>query len=285
MLSGYVESQLIFLGVNILMAFSVYLPHTAGLISLGQGGFMAIGAFTSALLTQAGVPFPAALGAGALLAAITGALVSAPAIRIRGIYLIIATLGFGEIVRVFFLNFEPTGAAYGMPGIQPHTTLAWVGGCCVVIGLILWRMRALPIGRASVAVHEDEDAAEAMGIHLFRTKLFAFSGGALIAGLAGALYAHYAQFIDPAQFGFIRSADAFLFVVLGGAANPLGSVIGATVVSLVPEALRALSGALPESMSSFHPENWRMSLFAVLLIACAIWRPGGLVSWKAKNRR
>src|SRR4051794_30593651 len=117
MISSYVESLLIFLGVNMLMALSVYLPTSAGLISLGQGGFMAIGAFASALLTRNDCPFAIALLAGGLLAALVGALVAAPAVRIRGMYLIIATLGFGEIVRVFFVNFEMTGGASGMPGI------------------------------------------------------------------------------------------------------------------------------------------------------------------------
>src|ERR1700761_9285639 len=131
MLSGYTESLVIFVGVNMLMAMSVYLPTTAGLISLGQGGFMAIGAFASAALTRSDCPFALALTAGALLAAGVGALVAAPAIRIRGIYLIIATLGFGEIVRVFFVNFELTGGASGMPGIPALTTVPWVGSAVV----------------------------------------------------------------------------------------------------------------------------------------------------------
>lgn len=270
MISSYVESLLIFLGVNMLMALSVYLPTSAGLISLGQGGFMAIGAFASAMLTRNDCPFVVALLAGGLLAALVGALVAAPAVRIRGIYLIIATLGFGEIVRVFFVNFEATGGASGMPGIHALTTLPWVIGSCVVVALVLWRLKTTPLGRAFAAIHEDEVAAEAMGIHLLVTKLIAFSGGAFIAGLAGGLFAHYALFIDPSQFGFPRSAEAFLFVVLGGSGNPLGPILGATVVTLLPELLR-------------FAQDWRMSFFAVLLIVCAIWRPGGLVAANSRS--
>jgi branched-chain amino acid transport system permease protein len=271
MFSSYTESLVVFLGINVLMAFSVYLPSAAGLISLGQGGFMAIGAYTSALLTRSGLPFPVAFAAGGCLAAIVGVLVAAPAVRIRGIYLIIATLGFGEIVRILFVNLDFAGGASGLSGVQPLTTLPWVTASCVIVALILWRLRRTTLGRAIIAVHEDETAAEAMGINLLRTKLIAFGGGAFIAGLAGGLYAHYALFIDPAQFGFSRSAEAFLYVVLGGAGNPLGPVIGAAVVTLLPEFLRFL-------------QDWRMSFFAVLLIVCAIWRPGGLVATRAPSR-
>lgn len=271
MLSGYTESLVIFLGVNMLMAMSVYLPTSAGLISLGQGGFMAIGAYTSAMLTRNDCPFVVAVMAGGLLAALIGALVAAPAVRIRGIYLIIATLGFGEIVRVFFVNFDPAGGASGLSGIRPLTTVPWVAGTCVLVALVLWRLKTTPLGRAFAAVHEDEVAAEAMGINLLRTKLKAFAGGAFIAGVAGGLFAHYALFIDPSQFGFPRSAEAFLYVVLGGSGNPFGPLVGATVVTLLPELLR-------------FAQDWRMSFFAVLLIVCAIWRPGGLISAGSQPR-
>jgi branched-chain amino acid transport system permease protein len=271
MLSSYQESIAIFLGVNVLMAFSVYVPTSAGLISLGQAGFMAIGAYTSAYLTSRftafDVPFALALFAGGAAAGVVGVLVAAPAVRIKGIYLIIATLGFGEIVRVLFVNFEPLGGASGLSGIQPLTTLSWVVAICLFFFAFLWRLRSTPLGRAFVAIHEDETAAEAMGINLFRTKLMAFGGGAFIAGIAGGLYAHFALFIDPSQFAFSKSAEAFLFVILGGSINPLGPVAGAIVVTLLPEFLRFL-------------QDWRMSFFAVLLIACAVWRPGGLVSFR-----
>jgi len=271
MLSSYQESIAIFLGVNVLMAFSVYVPTSAGLISLGQAGFMAIGAYTSAYLTSRfaafDVPFGLALFLGGAAAGVVGVLVAAPAVRIKGIYLIIATLGFGEIVRVLFVNFEPLGGASGLAGIKPLTTLSWVAAICLFFFAFLWRLRSTPLGRAFVAIHEDETAAEAMGINLFRTKLTAFGGGAFIAGIAGGLYAHFALFIDPSQFAFAKSAEAFLFVILGGSINPLGPVAGAIVVTLLPEFLRFL-------------QDWRMSFFAVLLIACAVWRPGGLISYR-----
>ena len=177
MLGGYWESVSIFLGINALMALSVYVPLAAGLISLGQGGFMAIGAYTSAVMTKAGYPFALALPAGALLAAIAGLIVGAPALRVRGMYLMILTLGFGEIVRVFFLNFEPTGGPSGLGGIRPLTELWQVIVACLVTFVRAVAHPACRLGRAMIAVHEDDLAAEAMGINLLRIKLLSFSLG------------------------------------------------------------------------------------------------------------
>ena len=265
MFEGYWGSVAVFFGINVLMAFSLYVPMTAGLISLGQGGFMAIGAYASTALTKNGVPFGLALAAGGLLAALSGIVVGIPAIRIRGIYLIILTLGFGEIVRVFFLNFSYTGGANGIGGMVPYTNFVWVASACLVTGLVAWRLRYARIGRAMIAVHADEVAAEAMGVNVVRVKLVAFALGAFIAGIAGVFYAHYTLFIESAQFGFLRSADAFLFIILGGIANPLGPLVGAAVATLTPEIFRFL-------------QEWRMTFFGALLIAAALWRPEGLVS-------
>ena len=264
MLGGYWDSVAIFVGINVLMGVSLYIPMAAGLISLGQGGFMAIGAYTSAVLTKEGFSLALALPAGAGLAALAGLIVGAPALRVRGIYLMILTLGFGEIVRVFFLNFEPTGGATGLGGIPPLSQLHWVVLACAVVIFIAWRLRGARLGRAMIAIHEDDVAAEAMGIRLVTVKLFAFAVGAGIAGVAGVFYAHQALYIDANQFDFSRSALTFLYVVLGGPANPLGPVVGAVLVTLLPEFLRVVA-------------DWRMTFFGALLVAFAIWRPDGLL--------
>lgn len=264
MLSSYWDSVCIFLGINILLAISLYIPMICGLISLGQGGFMAIGAYTAVMLTRADVPFFFALIGGGAVAALAGLVVGAPALRIRGIYVMILTLGFGEIVRVFFLNFEPTGGASGLGGIRPLTELWQIVIACVLTYLLVWRIRQVRFGRAMIAIHDDDLAAEAMGINLTRTKLMSFSLGAFIAGIAGGFYAHYALFIDANQFDFSRSAITFLYVVLGGIANPLGPVVGAAIVTLLPELLRVV-------------QDWRMTVFGTLLILISIWRPDGIL--------
>jgi branched-chain amino acid transport system permease protein len=210
------------------------------------------------------VPFFPALVAGGCIAGVVGLVAGAPALRIRGIYVMILTLGFGEIVRVFFLNFEPTGGASGMGGIRPYTELWQVTIACALAYLVVWRIRYLRFGRAMVAIHEDDLAAEAMGINLTRTKLLSFSLGAVVAGVAGGFYAHQALFIDANQFDFSRSAITFLYVVLGGVSNPLGPLVGAAIVTLLPEVLRVV-------------QDWRMTVFGTLLVLIAIWRPDGLL--------
>ncbi|MSQ71105.1 MAG: branched-chain amino acid ABC transporter permease [Betaproteobacteria bacterium] len=263
---SYYESVAIVLAINILLGISLYLPMAAGQISLGHGGFMAIGAYVCAYLaSKAGVAFPLALLAGGLAAALSGLMVGFPALRIRGIYLIILTMGFGEIVRIFFLNFEPTGGPSGMTGIKPLTTLAGLVVSCALAILLAVQLRRSRVGRAMIAVHEDEGAAEAMGIHLVYIKLMSFAVGAFIAGIAGGFYAHYALFIEPAQFGFVRSAEAFLFVVLGGFSTVLGPIVGAAFVTLLPEFLRFI-------------QEWRMTFFGALLVIAALWRPDGLIA-------
>ena len=264
---SYYESVAIVLGINVLLAISLYIPMAAGQISLGHAGFMAIGAYLAVVLAKAGVAFPLAVLAGGLAAAVAGIIVGFPALRIRGIYLIILTMGFGEIVRIFFLNFEPTGGASGIPGIKPLTTLTVVVAWCVIAILIAMQLRRSRFGRAMLAVHEDEGAAEAMGVNLVHIKLMAFAIGAFLAGVGGALYAHYALFIEPALFGFLRSAELFLFVVLGGYTNVLGPIVGAAFVTLVPELLRPI-------------QDWRMTFFGALLVIAAIWRPDGLIVWR-----
>jgi len=264
MFEGYWASVAIFAGINCLMGVSLYIPLSAGLISLGQGGFMAIGAYLSAVLTKSGVPFAVALAAAGLAGAAAGFLVGLPALRIRGIFVMILTLGFGAIVRVFFSNYEPTGGASGLGSIPPLTELWQVAAANLLAIIAVYRIRRVRFGRALIAVDQDDTAAEAMGINLTRTKLLAFSHGAMTAGVAGAFYAHQALFIDAEQFDFSRSALAFLYVILGGAANPFGPFLGAIAVTLLPEMLRFV-------------QDWRMTIFGLLLVALAIWRPSGLL--------
>ncbi len=271
MLDEYSESVLTFLGINVVLALSLYVPASAGLLSLGQGGFMAIGAYTAAMLTRAGMPIVPALALAGVAAGIAGVVAGFPALRIKGVYLIILTLGFGEIVRIFFLNFEPTGGASGLGGLKHLTSLPLVSAVAIVLVFVVAQIRHSRIGRALEAVREDELAAEVMGIQLTRIKLAAFALGALIAGIGGGLYAHHALFIDAGQFGFFRSAEIFLIVLLGGVGTVWGPVAGATAVTVLPELLRGL-------------QDWRMTFFGSLLIVMMALRPSGLIGRRARSR-
>jgi len=265
MIDPYLESILIFSGINIILALSLYLPISAGLLSLGHGGFMAIGAYMSAACTALyGLPFLPSLVLGAVMAGLVGAIVGFPALRIKGVYLIILTMGFGEITRVFFLNFEPTGAASGLGGIPPDTTLALVWFIVAILLFGFFQLRRSRLGRVMTAIRDDELAAEVIGINLARIKVAVFAAGAALGGLGGGLYAHYALFIDPAQFGFHRSAEIFIMVLLGGMGNYLGATLGAIVFTVLPEVLRGL-------------QDWRMTLFGSLLVILMIVRPWGLI--------
>ncbi len=265
MLTPYAEDVLIQLGINVVLALSLYFPLSAGQLSLGQGGFMAIGAYVSSWLTAGqGWPWPIAFAAGAAAAAVVGTLVGLPALRVRGIYLVLMTMAFGEIVRVFFLNFTPLGAAQGYRGMPFVTTLPVVAGVAAVTALLAARTARSRVGRAFEAVKRDELAAEVLGVDVTHVKLRSFTVGALVAGLAGALWAHYVQFIEPEEFGFARSVMPFTFVVVGGLETFWGAVVGASVLTLLPEWLRFL-------------KEWRLVMYGLAMLVVMIVRPQGLV--------
>lgn len=265
MLGPYLEDVLIQLGINMILALSLYFPLSAGQLSLGQSGFMALGAYASSWLTAtAGWPWPLAFACGAAGAGVVGAVVGLPALRVRGIYLVLLTMAFGEIVRVFFLNFEPTGAAQGFRGMPFVTGLPLVAVIAAGVVVLAARTASSRMGRAFAAISRDELAAEVIGVDVTRAKLASFAVGATVAGLAGALWAHYVQFIEPEEFGFQRAVMPFMFVIVGGVETFWGAVVGAAALTLLPEWLRFL-------------KEWRLAFYGVTVIAVMIVRPQGLV--------
>ncbi len=265
MLSDYATSVLIFAGIDVIMALSFFLPASSGQLSAGQGGFMAIGAYSAAYLTTyAGVPFLLALPAGALAAGMVGLVVGVPALRLSGLSLVLVTFGFGEMVRVFFLNSPAFGGPAGFGGIPAATTLAHVVVLVALAAVFFWRLSGSRMGRAFSALRDDETAAEAMGVHATAVKLLAFSVGAAIAGIGGGLYAHYAVFIDPEAFGVGRSLFVMLFAVFGGLGSFWGAIVGAGVLSVLPEVLRFV-------------KDWREIVYGALVLIMMIFRPQGLI--------
>jgi branched-chain amino acid transport system permease protein len=193
-----------------------------------------------------------------------GVVVGVPALRVRGIYLVLLTMAFGEIVRVFFLNFTPTGGAQGFRGMPFVTTLPLVVAVAITVGILAARTARSRMGRAFSAVKADEMAAEVIGIDVTRVKLMAFVVGALVAGLTGALWAHYVQFVEPEEFGFHRSVMPFMFLVVGGIETYWGAVVGAVVLTLLPEWLRFL-------------KEWRLAFYGLAMMLVMIVRPQGLI--------
>jgi len=253
------------IGINGLLALSIYLTLSCGLLAMANAAFMGIGAYTASLLTMnAGAPFSVALLGGMAAPTAVALTIGAPTLRLSGVYLAMATLGFGEVVRVAILNAESwTGGALGLNGI-PQSTQWWhVVASLVIVLLILWRLRRSRIGRAFEAIKEDGVAASLMGIGVLSHKMLAFTLGAAIAGLAGALNAHLTFFIGPSEFGFDRGVDILTMTILGGTGGLTGPVLGAAIITLLPELLRSL-------------KDFRTMVNGIILVVIVLFLPRGL---------
>jgi branched-chain amino acid transport system permease protein len=252
-------------GINILMAWSFYVIYMSGQVSLGNAGFMAIGAYASSVATvKFQVPFFGGLLVAVLIGAAFGWLVGLPALRIRGVYLAMATIGFASLVQSFFNNFEYTGTQVGFRGMV-GTTEPVLYGIVAVLLVFLVRLQRSRLGKALQAVRENETVASTLGLDVVYLKLLAFMIGASIASLAGALYAHFIFFISPEQFTFWQSTWPAFYVVIGGTNTVLGPLLGAVVVTLLPEYFRAL-------------KEWRLLVFAGVVMLLIAVRPEGLWS-------
>ncbi|HEX4264431.1 MAG TPA: branched-chain amino acid ABC transporter permease [Verrucomicrobiae bacterium] len=283
-------------GINITLAVSLNLINGfTGQFSLGHAGFMAIGAYSSAVLTtnygakllplvggMIWILFPLALCVGGLVAAGAGLLVGIPSLRLKGDYLAIVTLGFGEIIRVILQNIDAVGGARGMTGIPDYTNLFWTFGLAAITVYVVWALVNSTYGRGFIAVSDDEVAAESMGINTTRYKIIAFVVGAFFAGAAGGIYAHFKQYIAPVSFDFNKSIEIVVMVILGGMGRNAGVIAAAVLLTLLPEGLRMLAGFSP---SLAWIADSRMLLYSLLLIVLMITRPQGLLAWPAWKRK
>jgi branched-chain amino acid transport system permease protein len=253
------------LGTNILLALSIWITLDCGMLAVANAAFLGIGAYTSALLTMSyDTPFYVSLAGGMILPAVIATLIGLPLIRLSGVYLAIATLAFGEVVRVFILNTESwTGGAMGLNGIPQYTEWWHVLLAVVVVLFVLWRVRASKIGRAFDAIRGDETAASLMGIDVRARKMQAFVAGAAIAGLAGGLNAHLTFFIGPGEFGFDRGVEILTMAILGGIGGLTGPILGAAIITVLPEMLRALA-------------DYRLMVNGIILVLIVLFLPQGI---------
>ena len=252
-------------GANVLLALSIYLTLSCGLLTVANAAFMGIGAYTAALLTlRLQWPFSAAIVAGALAPALVALVIGRPTLRLAGVYLAMATLAFGEVVRIVILNAEElTGGALGLNGIPQITGAIHVG---VAVGAALYfllRLAGSRVGRTMTAICQDETATELMGINVRAFKLFAFVAGAALAGLAGALNAHFTFFISPNEYGFERGVEILAMGVLGGTGSPWGAVVGALLITILPELLRGFG-------------HYRPLINGLILIVIILYSPRGI---------
>ena len=293
---AFIQFILMLIIVNMILGMSLNLVNGfTGQFSLGHAGFMAVGAYTSAFLAESlhnslgpatgasqFLIFPILAVASGLMAAGAGYVVGLPSLRLKGDYLAIVTLGFGEIIRVVLLNTQAVGGARGFYDIKGPLDLdlgftvisrflisygmaAFWGIFCFYA---IWRLVRSGHGRAFLSVRDDELAAEAMGIHTTQAKVRAFVISSFFAGIAGSIFAHYVAYLNPSSFTFNRSVDAVIIVVLGGMGSLSGSILAAAIITILPEALRPLQ--------EITGVDLRMVIYAVLLIVLMIARPKGL---------
>ncbi len=270
-INAYLQATLATICINIILAVGLNLiTGFTGQFSLGHAGFMSIGAYACAIITMRDATvkgFIIGVFAGALAAAVIGCLVGLPTLRLKGDYLAIATLGMSEIIRVIFLNLDITNGAAGLNGIPRFVNWFWLFIFTAGTILIISNFIRSSHGRACISIREDEIAGEAMGINTTKYKVIAFTIGAFFAGIAGALYASFFYFLKPDTFGFLKSIDVLVIVVLGGLGSISGSVISAILLALVSTILQSFS-------------EIRMVLYALILVVIMIFRPQGLMGSK-----
>ncbi|MFY9984388.1 MAG: branched-chain amino acid ABC transporter permease [Chthoniobacterales bacterium] len=334
---AYYYDILINIGINVVLAVSLNLVNGyTGQFSLGHAGFMAVGAYaagswtahlgpglvnflagSNGILTFVLKPFPflqpfalptavadnldlaIATLFGGFLAALAGLAVGIPSLRLRGDYLAIVTLGFGEIIRTLILNIDFLGAARGMSVTGTYTNMFWTFGIAAVAVYIVLGLVNSTYGRAFLTVRDDEVAAEAMGINTTKYKVIAFVVGAFFAGTAGSLFAHYTGYLTPEGFNFFKSVDVVVMVILGGMGSTTGVILAAILLTILPELLRALAHtdfvpAFQKALESVIPihlpplqgllEN-RLILYSLLLIIMMLTRPQGLFGDLAGSRK
>jgi branched-chain amino acid transport system permease protein len=265
--------------INMILAISIYFTLYSGMLSLANAGFMAIGAYLSAVLTiRTGLPLPLGLACGGLAAAAVAFLLGLPVLRLRGIYLAIATIGFGEIVRIFAINFDKfsglqlLGGAEGLAGVPKLTTPAALLVTLLVLVYLLIRLPRSRTGRALAAIRQDENVAASMGVDVFRYKMLAFVLGAFVAGLAGGFDAHLTRFVDPNSYGFDAAVNILAYAILGGTAHWAGPLLGAAILTVLPESLRFL-------------QDYRGIVNGLIIVVVILYLPRGLVDPKAFRRK
>jgi branched-chain amino acid transport system permease protein len=262
------------IGVNAILALSLSVSLQAGQLALAQAAFMGIAAYVSTILTlNAHWPLPATILTAMLVSTVVAALLAYPIRRLRGVFLAIATIGFGEIVRVIANNLKITGGAEGLSGIPNDVTTPMIYGALAIVAVALLALSRTKFALAVALVREDEHAARGVGVDVGSIRTLSLALGGAIAGLAGALYAHASFFITPTDFGFAEMEKILVWCVVGGVTSPLGAVLGATTLSILPEAIRFLA-------------DYREIFNGIVLLGVILFAPGGLASlWRRRAAR
>jgi branched-chain amino acid transport system permease protein len=274
-MSGYLSGVLAQLAINIVIAYSVFLPAAAGLLNLGAAGFVLIGGYVAGALTsKLGVPLLVAIPLAGVAAGLIAFIVSFPILRTRGVYMVLATFAFAEIVGGILLNIPALGGAAGL-SVVAYAGLPLVFAVTVlVVAFVAWLL-ATRFGLAMRAVHDDENVALLFGTNLRLTQVFAFTLGGALGGIGGALLVHQFNFIDVQTTGVMFSIFVLLYVLMGGTQTAWGPIAGAVFFTLVPEGLRQVAGW--NAQLKFL-ESSRYIVFGAAVVLVMMWRPEGLVT-------
>jgi len=286
-MSGYWTGILSILAINIIFAYGIFLPVATGQLNLGGAGFQAVGAYAAAYLSATfGLPVPVTIGVGVLLAGVVGFLIAFPILRTRGVYLVLATFAFAEVIAGTILNSDTLGGAMGLsvPAfIDYHVpVLAALG-----VTLFVFYLMSTRFGLAMRAAHDDEVVCDLMGVYVRGVQVAAFAIGAALAGLAGGLYAHTFSFVEIQGFNALVSIYVLLYVLLGGTQTAWGPLAGAIFFTMLPEVLRTALPAVKQSLASLAgipgpvsppDESWRFVILGALTILMMVFRPEGLIT-------
>jgi branched-chain amino acid transport system permease protein len=265
-MDAYIQGIIILTGINLIAVLGLsILTGFTGLFSFGHAGFMAIGAYTSAIfMTKLHLPFALALAAAAVAAGIASVAIGRLTLKLKGDYFCIATMGFGEAIRLILNNWKWVGGARGWDNLPPVSTIWNVLLLDVLAVILVWNLINSRHGRNMVAVREEELAAEMAGINVFRYKMYALIASAALAGVAGALMGHYQTYITPKLFNMIKSTELTIIVIFGGLGSISGSVVGAILLTALPEVFRAFS-------------RWRLVFYGLAVIVIMVGRPQGIM--------
>jgi len=264
-MSGYLSVTLAILCINLIFAYAIFITAAAGQINLGGAGFQAIGAYTTAwLVSQPGVPLWLVIPAATLTTALVGFLISFPVLRTRGVYMVLATFAFGEVVAGFLLRSTTFGGAMGMV-VPQHVELWVLVACAVLITLASFFLMATRLGLAMRSINDDEDATIVLGVNVRAIQVAAFTIDGAFAGLSGALYALNFGFVEAQYFNALLSIYVLLFVLIGGTQTAWGPLAGSLFFTILPELFR-IGG------------SWRYLVFGVLIILMMVVRPEGIVT-------
>lgn len=276
-MSGYLSAQTAILCLNIIIAYAIFLPAASGQLNLGAGGFAIIGGYSGAWLNSEfdglGWPMFASIPAAALLTACVAFLIAFPILRTRGVYMVLATYAFAEVVAGIVLNLETVGGAAGF-AVDGHAPLAVLAPVTLGVIAFSWFLRSTRFGLAMRSIHDDEDVARLFGVSIRWTRVAAFTLGGLLGGLYGALYGHQYNYIEVQNWGVLFSIYVLLYVLLGGTQTAFGPLLGALFFTAVPEMLRWTG----EQLGSELIIDGRFAIFGAFIVLMMIVRPEGVVT-------